>query len=308
MIGYVLASWMDYYSVPYVAIGITIVFLVVVVWLPESPDYLAHLQKDEEAAKSYRFYGNYRASSKLEIGKLVVDTSLHATPSEEQQAKPKITFEDFKKKSVLKGFFVSMILIFFVDGTGIIVIRNFMTELFAWAKIDLDVYVGTIVVGIIQIGGVIVSTFSVDRFGRRVLLFFSASGTSMCLVVFGFYYHILDKAGYEDLVKQLQWLPVTSLGLAVLIATFGVTTMPYVLMAELTPVKLRSVVTTAALAFSWIFSFFVQQYYHSMIDCLGVAGTIWVFAVVCFMEIIFVYVFLPETKNLTFDEIQLKLQ
>lgn len=287
---------MDYHSVPYVPIGLTLVFFAIFVWLPESPDYLAHLQRKEAAHKSYIFYGNLRADNVK-----MNETGTTTTTT-------KITFEELMTKAVIKGFFLSMILIFFVDGCGILAIRNFMTELFAWAKIDLDVYVCTIVIGLIQILGVIVSTVFVDRFGRRVLLIFSALGTSLCLFVFGFYYHLLYMETYADLVQQLKWLPVTSLGLAVFIATFGVTTLPYVLMAELTPVKLRSVTTTGALAIGWVFSFFIQQYYHALIDYVGVAGTIWIYAAIGFLEIVFVYFCVPETKNLTFDEIQLKLQ
>lgn len=304
VIGYVLASWVEYFTVPYVAIGITALFLSAFVWLPESPDFLAFRQLTDEANRSYRFYGNFRTSAAMEAGKHIETSLIHI----EAQAEPKISFEDFRKKSVVKGFYVSMILIIFVDGSGILAIRNFMTELFALAEIKLDVFVGTIVVGIIQILGVILSTFSVDRCGRRILLLFSAFGTSVCLFVFGFYYYLLVRDEYQGLVMQLQWLPVTSLGLAVLIATLGVTTLPYVLISELTPVKLRSVVTTGALASGWIFSFFVMQYFHTMMDCLGIAGTVWVFAIAGLLEIVFVYFFLPETKNLNFEEIQIKLQ
>lgn len=298
LVGYILASWMDYYHVPFVSAAIMILFLTIFIWLPESPDYLAHIKKTEEADKSYTFYGNARLRSSVESPQ--DDTQL--------EVKPKITREDFKDKAVQKGIVISFVLIIFVDTCGVFVMTNFMTELFHWAKIDLDVYVATIGVGVIQIVGSIITAVTVDRFGRRFLFIFSAFGTALCLYAFGFYFYILDKPDYKSLVEQLQWLPVASLSGAVLIASVAVATLPFFLISEITPVKLRGLINSILLAVSWSFAFIVVQYFHTMVEAMGVSGTAWTYAMFCTVEVVFVFFFLPETKNLTFEEIQQKLR
>lgn len=300
VLGYVLASWMNYDHVPYVSIGINCLFMGVFMWLPESPDYLAHKQRTEEAKKSYQFYGNTRVAPEetAEVGKV---TSGDLKP-------PKITWSDFQDVAVRKGIVISFILIIFVDTAGLFAITSFMTELFDWAKIKLDVYVATIAVGVIQVLGAVISTIFVDRFGRRVLLIASCIGTGLCFYALGFYFHILPNTEYKYLVEELQWLPLVSISAAVLIASAGVVTLPFFVIAELLPVKLRGVVTSGSLSLSWMFAFLVIQYYHTMVEYLSVAGTIWCYGTSCIVEIFFIYFFLPETKNLTIEEIQQKLR
>lgn len=301
LLGYMLSSWMDYYHVPYVGAVISLLFVIIFMWLPESPDYLAHIGEADKAKKAYQFYGNVRASSSA------LETPKDPTTLADLE-KPKITFADFRDKAVKRGIVISFALIIFADTSGVFAITNFMTELFDWAEIDLDVYVATIAVGVIQIVGSVITVVTVDRFGRRVLFTFSALGTAICLYAFGFYFYLLEVGEYQSLVDQLKWLPVVSLSGAVLIASVAVATLPFFLISELTPVKLRSLINSVSMTLSWLFAFLVVHFFHYMVDLMGVAGTSWTYATFCFAEVFFVYFYLPETKNLTFEEIQQKLR
>lgn len=302
VIGYVLASWMDYFQVPYVIIAITVGYVLLFVWLPESPDYLAHLaRKPERAQAAYAFYGNNRVGPGNEESTMEKVDGMEEKPA-------KISLNDFKDKAVQRGIAISFSLIILADTCGIFAIENFMTELFHWAKIEMDVYVATIAVGVIQVIGAVIATIFVDRFGRRFLLITSCLGTAFCFYALGFYFFVLPKPEYQYLVDQLQWLPVVSIGVAVLIASIGIATLPFYLISELTPVKLRGVITSVSLSLSWIFAFLIVQYYHAFVECLETAGTFWLFATSCIVELLVVYFFLPETKNLSFDQIQEKLR
>lgn len=301
--GYMLCSWLPYHYVPYVSMVITGIFLAIFMWLPESPDYLSHIQKAEESKKAYAFYGNTRVTPAV-----TADSAETGKDIPGSQQPSKITMEDFKDRAVIKGIVISFVLIIFADTAGIFALTNFITELFDWAQIELDVYVATIALGVIQVLGAVISSIFVDRFGRRMLLILSCIGTGICFYALGFYFYILPHAEYKYLVDQLQWLPVVSACGAVLIAAAGVVTLPFFLIAELLPVKLRGAVTSVSLSISWMFAFLVVQYYHAMIDSLTVAGTVWVYGTSCIIEIFFVYFFLPETKNLTIDEIQQRLR
>lgn len=183
---------------------------------------------------------------------------------------------------------------------------NFMTGLFEAAKMQIDIYVATVVVGLIQILGSVVSILTVDRFGRRVLFIASAAGTSLCLFTLGAYYFLLE-LGAEN-VSQLLWLPLTSMCGVVLIAEVAVSRLPFFIISELVPLKVRGRVVTWCITLSWLVSFAAVQYYHTMVDWLGISGTMWTYGVSCVIEAFFVYYFLPETKNLTFEEIQIKLR
>lgn len=307
VLGYMISSWMNYYQMPYVAIGLTVAFLAIFIWFPESPDYLAHKNKHEEAKKSYAFYGNHRITPTLENP--TSEKSLEVAKAQEAEAdNQKITMNDFKDIAVRRGIFLSLLLVLFADTSGVFAITHFMTELFDAAKMEIDIYVATIVVGLIQIVGSIISIVSVDRFGRRPLFIVSAAGTGACLMLFGGYYFLLERPQHAEFVASIQWLPLASLCGFILIASTAVASLPFFIISELMPVKVRGFVVTMCFIISWIFAFGILQFFHWMVEVMGIAGTMWVYGCCCFIEIAFVYFYLPETKNLTFDEIQSKLR
>lgn len=293
VLGYVLASWMDYFLVPIVSAAIGLVFILIFVWLPESPDYLSHTQQTEKAKLSYTFYGNHRIPNGGEV------------------VSQKITWRDFKDPAVRRGCCIAFTLIFFADTCGVFTITNYMTELLQWADLQLDVYVTTVALGLLQILGCVISAFCMDRCGRRILFMISALVTGLALYAFGFYYYLLDQAtispSVQSLVLQLKWLPIVSLALAILAASLAIGAAPFFLIAELLPMKLRSRVTTMGLAVSWLVAFTVVHSFHSLVYWFGVEGAYWIYGSVCLVEFVYVYFCLPETKNLTIDQIQSKL-
>lgn len=307
VVGYVISSWMDYHRMPFVAIGLTCLFLSIFVWFPDSPDYLEHKNRLVEAKKSYEFYGNFRVAPTLENPKGDAEKPeqvINANAANDQ----KITWEDFKVTAVRRGIVISVILIIFADTSAVFAIAHFMTELFEAAKMTIDIYVATIVVGCIQILGNGTSMILVDRFGRRVLFMVSAMGTGISLLVFGGYYFLLDRPEYADLVAQIQWLPLVSLSFFIFIASVAMASLPFFVISELMPVKVRGFVVTLCFVVSWVFAWGLLQFFHLMMDGMGIAGTMWTFAVCCFTSVVFVFVYLPETRNLTFDQIQDKLR
>lgn len=291
VIGYMLSSWMNYVHVPYVSVALGGIFLLTFVWLPESPDYLIYKSNYKAAERSFAFYGK-------DYDKETLNHSLVVEQDKQ------ITWKDFKKPEVRRGITIAWVLIFFADTCGIFTITNYMTELLHWANIEIDIYLATVILGLIQIVGCVVSALCMDRFGRRVLFITSSVLSAVSMYVFGFYYFLLSQPRMVDVVKQLQWLPIVSLATAILAASLAIAAAPFFLIAELLPTKLRGRVTTIALGVSWLVAFSVVHSFHFLVEALGVHGTYWLYASVCVVELVFVYFFLPETKNLTIEQIQ----
>lgn len=292
-LGYILGAWMDYLIVPYLCIGLGLAFISIFLLLPETPEYLVQIGDTEKARKSYDFYGNHRAE---------------VVPKQDVDSKDKsLSWSDFQDPAVLRGCLIAFTLIFFTDLCGVYTINYYMTELLTWAKVTLiDVYVGTVGLGLVQIIGCAISAFCMDRFGRRILFIVSAVFSSLALYAFALYFYVLKS--YSDvLVEQLQWLPIAALGLAILSFSLAIGAAPFFLIAELLPTKLRGRLTTVALTLCWILAFLTLQTFHNFVDWVDVQGTYCIYATLCLAEALFVYFYLPETKNLTFDQIQVKL-
>lgn len=306
LFGYILTSTVDYYTMPYIVLVLSILFMCLFCRFPDSPEFLQMVCKKDESEASYKFYGNLSDKTVLSI---IGKTDVEFVPPKEivGRKRERITMKDFKDPAVQRGAFLAITLIIFADLCGSFVIINFLTQIFSAANIELDIYLSTIIVGVIQIIGSSLSTGLVDRCGRRQLLMWSALGTGICLVALAVYFAILSRPDMDWLVHQLNWLPLLALGGTILISTLGVTTLPFFVIAELLPVKLRSLVSTACLGISWCCVFLLLQFYQDLNEWLGIQGTMTLFAVCCFGDIVFVYFSLPETKNLTFDEIHVRL-
>lgn len=300
LLGFILTSTVDYYVLPYIVICIGILFMCLFCRFPESPEFLRMVCRTDESETARKFYGNVTAAIEdPEI--LKVKDKLDKTQRE------KITLEDFKESATQRGALLALILIIFADLCGSFVIINFLTQIFHEAHIELDIYLSTIIVGVIQIMGSSISTGLVDRCGRRMLLMWSALGTGICLSILSGYFYVLSDPEQSSVVQQFSWVPLLAVGGTILISTLGVTTLPFYILAELLPVKLRSLVSTACLGISWGCVFLLLQFYQDLNAWLGIYGTMALFATCCFLDIVFVYFSLPETKNLTFAEIQKKL-
>lgn len=306
LLGFILTSFVDYYTLPYIVLLISIIFMGLFCRFPDSPEYLQMVCLTDEALSASKFYGIVRVTPELPSnGK----SDIEFVPPKEivGRKRERITMKDFKDPATIKGAFLAITLIVFADLCGSFVIINFLTPIFAAAKIELDIYLSTIIVGVIQIVGSSVSTALVDRCGRRMLLMWSGLGTGICLSALAVYFYVLTIPEQSELIQQVQWLPLLAIAGTILISTFGVTTLPFFILAELLPVKLRSTVSTACMGLSWCVVFLLLQFYQDLNSMLGLQGTMALFAVCCFADIVFVYTSLPETKNLTFEEIRQKL-
>lgn len=293
-LGFVLASWTDYYIVPYVSLTLSVIFFLIFVWLPESPDFLSHTNQIEKADRAYAFYGKTRPTVATVVRK-----------------KDNISWRDFKEPSIRRACGIAFLVILFKDTCGSFVIASYSTLLLTKANIQVDVYVVTVALGFLKIIGSTVSALGMDRLGRRVLFMTSSMFCFVALCAFGLYFNLLrytENSIVEDgLVQKLQWLPVVSLGLLILGSSLACAAAPLFLISELMPTKFRARVAAIAVIQSSITGFVVVQNYHNLMTWIGVDGTHWAFAAVCLMEAIYVYFFLPETKNLTIEQIQQKL-
>lgn len=285
--GYVFSSWIDYFYVPLIPAGIGVAFLLIFMWVPESPDFLLHSQKIYRAKLSYDFYDNHR-------GEIMPGA----------KDKPKFSWKHFKDPAVKKGIFIAVIMIWFADTCGVFIITNYVTEILHWANIEMDVYVVTVTLGLLQVLGCAISCVLMDRFGRRILFMVSALISSIAMYSIAAYFYLQSNPNYKETIDQLHWLPVASFSVAILAMSLAIGSAPFFLIAELLPMNVRGPVTTTLLSISWVVAFIVVHSFYFTVEIISVGGIFSAYASVCIIEFFFVYFVLPETKNLTIDEIQ----
>ncbi|XP_055685021.1 facilitated trehalose transporter Tret1-like [Lutzomyia longipalpis] len=298
IIGYVICTYMPFYSVPYVALGILALFLLFIIF-PESPQYLLLKQRDAEAEKSLRFFRCFSQDDEVKREFEYLKSSVAATST-----KTSITIQDFKPATTRKALFITYIILCGRNMSGYFPLLNYTVSIFEQAGTEIDPHISAIIVAVIQLAGNIVSAYYTDKSGRRILLIPSLVGVGLCLTTIGIYFY-LSELGYN--LSAISWLPVASLSISMFLAA-SVQIIPIYITSELLPVKIRSSVISVFMTTNWPLSFIMLQFYSPLADLLGVYSCMWIFGGWCFFEAIFAYFLLPESKGKSHEEIVLALE
>jgi len=122
--------------------------------------------------------------------------------------------------------------------SGCFALLNYTASIFAESGSDLSPNTSAIVVASIQIFGTYSSTILVDRVGRKILLIISEFGTSLGLISMGLYSYF-SKHDYD--LSEFGWIPIASISFVIFIASLGILTLPFVVIAEILPQKVTNI-------------------------------------------------------------------
>lgn len=146
------------------------------------------------------------------------------------------------------------------------------------------------------------STLLVDRAGRKILLTISAFVMCLCLGTLGIYFHLKD-TNTTDL-SNMTTLPVASVALFLIVFSIGFGPIPWMMIGELFPNKLKGIAGSISAAFNWTLAFTVTKLFQNMINTFGSGLTFGIFGIICGAGTIFVILMVPETKGKDISEVQ----
>lgn len=153
------------------------------------------------------------------------------------------------------------------------------------------------------------ATFLAGWFGRRVLMLVSSLGVALSLTAVGIYFFLQDSIKISpDSLALISPLPLVGiLGFNILYAV-GIGNLPYIMQAELFPINVKTVASSAATMFACVLIFVVAKCYQSIKDNFGHYTVFWSFASIAYLGVFFVYFLVPETKGKTLEEVQDRMQ
>jgi len=158
----------------------------------------------------------------------------------------------------------------------------------------------TVVVGAINIGFTVIAIWTVDRLGRKPLMTIGATGMGLTLLSLGLAFHFNQKS---------LWVLLIVLGY---IGCFAMSLGPvtWVILSEIFPTNIRGRAMAIATVILWISCFVVSQTFPMMdknewlVEKFHHGFSFWVYALFCVVEVLFVWLFIPETKGKTLEEIE----
>lgn len=98
-------------------------------------------------------------------------------------------------------------------------------------------------------------------------------------------------------VESFSWVPIASFSFVIFIVNWAVFTLPFLVISEIMPEKLKSFGPSLCMIILWSSSFLVTKCLPLMMALLGMHGLMFAFTGVCLGGAAFILVRMPETKG-----------
>jgi sugar porter (SP) family MFS transporter len=264
-----------------------LVFLVASFAIPESPRWLFVRGRIDQAAKVLKRIGGSAAYAEAEIE--AIAGSLRA-----EQAQP-VGRRGTLSRGARRVLLIGIVLAVLQQWSGINILFNYAEEVYRSAGLGANqIMLDIVITGAINLLFTLVAMAIVDRWGRRPLMLAGCVGIGVSHLLAGFFY----RAGTHD-------IPVLVLTLCA-IACYAMTLAPltWVLISEIFPNRIRSFGVSITVSALWISSFALTYSYPFIVRSLSSAGSFFLYGTICLAGGVFVFLFVPETKGRTLEEIE----
>ena len=167
-----------------------------------------------------------------------------------------------------------------------------------------DQMIGTVINGIVFTLATFIAVGMVDKSGRKPALKIGFFVMAVSMAIVGVCMTMLEGGNAPAFVPYL-----AAIMTMMMIAGFAMSAGPivWVLCSEIQPLKSREFGVACSTMTNWITCAIVGATFLSLIDTLGSANTFWLYAILNAVFIFLTIGFVPETKNVTLEEIEKNL-
>lgn len=109
-------------------------------------------------------------------------------------------------------------------------------------------------------------------------------------------------------VDAFNWIPVASFSFVIFIASWGILSLPFVIIPEILPENLKNFGMTFCMNLLAVCAFIATKFLPLLIDTVGYHGCFFCFAGACLAGTMFILIFIPETKGKSYDQIMESLR
>lgn len=260
------------------------IFIILLLFVPETPRYLALKGKDEKALKVLN-----KISGKSNAATILGEI--------------KGTLQEKNAPWLSYGFgviLIGILLSVFQQGVGINVVLYYAGNIFRNMGASTDSsLLQTIVVGAVNLAFTVVAILTVDRFGRKPLMIIGSIGMAISMIALGFTFYL----GHVGLLSLAFMLTYT--------AAFAMSWGPvcWVLLAEIFPNSIRGALSIAVAA-QWIANWVVSLTFPMLNDNVWLTEKFhngfayWIYGIIGILSALFIIKMVPETKGKTLEEME----
>jgi MFS transporter, SP family, galactose:H+ symporter len=271
-----------------IALVPSLILVIGMIGLPESPRYLFKIGKNAAARDELQRIagdGEVAHEESAILASLAVKSS---------------GFDALKSPPVRAALFVGIGLAVLQQVTGINTVIYYGPQIFQMAGIASNEasILATALVGAVNVVLTLVAIFFVDGIGRKPLLYAGCIGMFLSLSALA--------VAFAQPHLQGSLVTIALASLMVYVGSFAYSLGPIVwlLISEIFPLQARGLGMSICTLSNWVGNWLVSQFFLTMIERLGRPLTFAVYAVLCLVTIVFVARTVPETKREVLETIR----
>ncbi|XP_055515585.1 solute carrier family 2, facilitated glucose transporter member 5-like isoform X2 [Leucoraja erinacea] len=268
-----------------------VVELIFLPFFPESPRYMLIQKGDEKGAK---------AALRRLRGWDDVDAEIEEMHLEDQseKAEGRLSVMNLCSFKALRWQLITVIVLNMGQQlSGVNAIYYYADNIYRSAGVlENDIQYVTVATGSVNVFMTIAATAIIDKAGRRLLLLIGfAVCCSFCMI-------LTMSLNLQSVASNMSYLSIASIFLYVIGHAIGPSPIPYVITTEIFRQSSRPAAFMVAGSVHWLSNFLVGLIFPFLERGLGEYSFI-IFGFICLLTFVYIYLFIPETKNKTFQEI-----
>ncbi|XP_066466844.1 solute carrier family 2, facilitated glucose transporter member 6 [Tiliqua scincoides] len=277
--------------------------------MPESPRFLISKGKEDEALLALKWLRGEDTDYWWEFER-IRDSVM------EQSAR--ITWAEIRTPYIYKPVAITLLMRFLQQLSGVTPILVYLQLIFESTSVILPAQYDAVIVGGVRLASVLVAAVCMDRAGRKILLYVSASVMLASNLTLGFYIHfvqphphnssaLMANGSHEGLAHPtsgITILPLLATMCFIIGYAMGWGPITWLLMAEVLPLKARGVISGLCVLVSWVTAFILTKVFLLVKERLGLEVPFFFFSVICLVNLIFTKCLIPETRGRSLERIE----
>jgi len=268
---------------------VTVLFLIIVCFIPESPKWLMLKGRKELAMKVFRMLAKTEEGAADEFNKTQASIA-GATKNE---------WHDLLAPGIMKAVLFGVAIAILGQFMGVNAVLYYGPDIFSDAGLaSTDSSFSTVLVGFVNFLTTVLAVIIIDRVGRKKLIYFGVSSMIVCLVMIGLYFIYHEALGISPIVLLVFFL------LYIFSQAISISAVVFVLLSEMYPTKVRGIAMSIAGLALWVGTYLIGQFTPWCMNTISPAGTFFLFAFCCLPYMYIIRFKIPETTGKTLEEIE----
>jgi MFS transporter, SP family, arabinose:H+ symporter len=257
--------------------------------IPESPRWLMGKNKEAKARQ---------------VLEKIVDTGtasfeLNEIRNSLKGNEKRSSLKDAFKKKYSFILFLGIFLAVFQQWSGINVIFFYAPDIFAKANLGVDAALfQTTLIGLMNVLFTILAMQVIDKMGRKKLMLIGSAGMAICYIIIG----LLFASG-----RTTDWLLLSFIIITPAFFAFGLGPTVWVVLSEIFPNKIRGAAMSVATFSLWVACYLLTLTFPIFVEILNAANTFWIYASICIIGFLVIFIYLPETRGISLEQLERKL-